>query len=125
METDLFTLDNRGLAFFGSFSREEREALDALIAPLVNLPEKEWESRGGTRLSLPKNIPMLPLPIYRFDLGPSIRVFVHPNPGGKPEIVDFMHQETIDWWRSMREAEKAKKRKARKSKSSKKTGSRP
>jgi hypothetical protein len=95
METDLFTVHNRALSWFGSLTPEERAALDALIAPLVNLPEEAWESRGGTRLSLRE-------PVFRFNLdADDIRVFVRPNPGGKPEVVDFAHQETIDWLRAL------------------------
>jgi hypothetical protein len=94
METDLYTVDSGTLLWFLRLDPTEREALDAAIASLVDLPEKDWPTKGAIRLDLPR-------PTFMLKLGPSLRAFVRPNPGGKPEVQDFVHQETIDWLKSL------------------------
>ena len=50
METDHFTVHRRALLWFLELDPAARAALDAAIAPLVNLPEKEWPTKGAIRL---------------------------------------------------------------------------
>jgi hypothetical protein len=79
---------------FTGLKPAEREALDAAIASLADLPERDWPTKGAIRLGLPETTFML-------KLGPSLRAFVRPTPGGKPKVLDFVNQETIDWFRSL------------------------
>jgi hypothetical protein len=89
METELYTVDDGTLLWFTGLKPAERKALDMAIASLVDLPEKDWPAKGAIRLALPK-------PTFMLKLGPSLRAFVRPNPGGKPIVQDFVNQETLD-----------------------------
>ncbi len=94
MDNPLYTIHNRALGSESMLTSEERKALEETVAPLVGLPEDQWPSKGGVRLTLPD-------PIYKFNLGPSLRVFLQPNSDGRPEVLDFVRQETLDWLRSL------------------------
>jgi hypothetical protein len=63
------------------------------IAPLVDLPEKDWPAKGAILINPSQ-------PTFMLKLGPSLRAFVRPTPGGKPEVQDFVHQETLDMFKS-------------------------
>jgi hypothetical protein len=89
METELYNIHRRALLGESTLTAAERKALETAVAPLVNLPEEEWPSKGAIRLSLPE-------PTFLIKLDPSLRVFVRPTPGGKPEVLDFVYQETLD-----------------------------
>jgi hypothetical protein len=94
METELCTIDSGAMLWFLRLDPADRAALDAAITPLVDLPENDWPAKGAIRLGLPK-------PTFMLKLGPRLRVFVRPTPGGKPFIQDFVHQETLDWFKSL------------------------
>jgi hypothetical protein len=100
MDNPLYTIHNRALLSESTLDAEERKALEETVAPLVGLPEKDWPGRGGTRLPLPE-------PIFRFNLGPSLRVYLRPGPDGRPEVLDFFNQEFLDWWRSLEESQRS------------------
>jgi hypothetical protein len=99
METDHFTVDDGALLKFFGLKPAEREALDAAIGRLANRPEKDWPAEGVIRLTLPE-------PTFMLKLGPSLRAFVRPSPSGKPFVMDFVKQETLDWLRSLESAQK-------------------
>ncbi|MGP0063106.1 MAG: hypothetical protein ACLQGP_05810 [Isosphaeraceae bacterium] len=99
METDLFTVDDGALLWFTGLDLEKREALDAAIARLANRPEKDWPAEGAIRLGLPE-------PTFMLKLGPRLRAFVRPTSSGKPLVLDFVNQETLDWFRSLETAER-------------------
>jgi hypothetical protein len=100
METELFTVDDGALVKFTGLDRAQREALDAAIAPLVNRPDEEWPATGAIRLTLAQ-------PTFRLKLGPELRVFVRPTPSGKPFVLDFVNQRTLDWLKSLEAAAQA------------------
>jgi hypothetical protein len=100
MDNPLYTIHNRALLSESTLNAGERKALEETVAPLVGLPEKDWPSKGGTRLSLPD-------PIFRFNLGPSLRVFLQPGPDGRPVVLDFFHQEFLDWWSFLEESQRS------------------
>jgi hypothetical protein len=97
METELFTVDDEALLWFFGLKPAQREALDAAIARLANRPEKDWPAEGAIRLDLPE-------PTFMLKLGPSLRAFVRPTSSGKPFVMDFVKQETLDWLRSLESA---------------------
>jgi hypothetical protein len=99
MENDLYTVNRRAGVRFLDLDPAARTALDAAIRPLVDLSEKDWPAQGAIRLGqIEKDRPG---PTFMLKLGPSLRAFVRPTPGGKPEVLDFIHQETIDWVKSL------------------------
>jgi hypothetical protein len=101
METPRYTVHRRALLSESTLTPAEREALETAIAPLVKLPEKDWPSTGAIRLGLPE-------PTFFIKLGPSLRVFVRPTPGGKPEVLDFVHQELLDrYFKPLRSTKKS------------------
>ena len=98
METEHFTVDDGALLEFTGLKPAEREALEAAIDRLANRPEKDWPFEGAIRLTLP-------VPTFMLKLGPSLRAFVQPTPSGKPFVMDFVKQETLDWLRSLESAQ--------------------
>ena len=73
MDNPLYTIHRRALLAESMLRAEDRKALEATVASLAGLPETDWPSKGGMRLSLPE-------PTFLFDLGPSLRVFSDPSP---------------------------------------------
>jgi hypothetical protein len=102
MDNPLYTIHARALGSESMLNAEERRLLEETTARLVRLPEKEWESRGGVRLTLPD-------PVYKFNLGPSLRVFLRPTPDGRPEVLDLVDQATLDWFKSLDKKTKRKR----------------
>lgn len=95
MDDPLYTIHARALLAESVLTAEDRKALEATVAPLVGLPEEDWPSKGGRRLSLHE-------PTFLFDLGPTFRVFLQPKPDGRPEVLDFVDQESLDLYFSRR-----------------------
>jgi hypothetical protein len=93
-ETDLYTVHRRAVLWFLELDPAERADLDTAIAPLVDLPEEGWPTKGAIRLRQIE--PDRPGVTYMLKLGPSLRVFIRPTPGGKPEVLAFVHQEMLD-----------------------------
>jgi hypothetical protein len=107
MDNPLYTIHNRALAAESMLNADERRLLEDTAARLIRLPEKEWESRGGPPLATRERR-------FLFDLSPSLRVFLRPGTDGRPEVMDFVTQEFLDWWESLDETkESAGRRKAR------------
>jgi hypothetical protein len=96
MDNPLYTIHARALLSESTLNSEERRLLEETVAPLVGLPEEEWPAQGGTRLATRETL-------FRFNLGPSLRVFLQPGPDGRPRVMDFFDQEFLDWWRSLEE----------------------
>jgi hypothetical protein len=93
-ETDLYTVHRRAVLWFLELDPAERAALDAAIAPLVDLPEEDWPTKGAIRLrQIETDRPGV---TYMLKLDPSLRAFVRPSPNGKPELLFFVHQELLD-----------------------------
>jgi hypothetical protein len=84
-----FLLHRRAWLAYNLLTRAERDALEAAIAPLVDLAEERWRSAGVTRLESAE-------PLYLVKVDDSLRAIVRPAPGGQPEIVDLVRHEMLE-----------------------------
>lgn len=88
--TDLpFLLHRRVRQTYPYLTPEEWAALKAAVTPLVALPPEQWPAAGARRLATAD-------PLYVVKVNDNLRAFVHPTPGGPPEVRDLMEQETIE-----------------------------
>src|SRR5262249_23167818 len=102
METELYSIHRRALLGESTLTAAERKALETAVAPLVNLPEEEWPNKGAIRLrQIETDRPGV---TYMLKLDPSLRAFVRPSPGGKPELLGFVHQELLDLFKEQNSA---------------------
>jgi hypothetical protein len=100
MDNPLYTIHARALMAESMPSADEWRAPEATVASLVGLPQEDWPSKGCKRLSLSS-------PIFMFNLGLSLRVLLQPKPDGRPEVRDFVDQETLDRYSSPRSSRRA------------------
>jgi hypothetical protein len=84
-----FRIHRRALTSYSILTPRERNALDAALDRLVDLPESRWPTAGAVRLELAE-------PVYLVRVDKSLRAFVEPAPGGQPELSDLVRQETLD-----------------------------
>jgi hypothetical protein len=96
-ETDLYLVHRRAVLKLLELDPADRAALDAAIARLVDLPEQDWPSAGA--IPPRRREGDRPVDRYMLELGPSLRAFVRPTPGGKPEVLDFLSQEFLDMFK--------------------------
>ena len=75
--------------WYSQLTESECEAVNAAISPLADLPESQWPTQGAKRLSLKDTVYVVPV-------DDSIRAYVRPRPGKRPEVVDFARQEMLD-----------------------------
>jgi len=87
MKKPPFLVHRRAWLWYNGLSRRERKALKDAIAPLLKLPEDQWTQAGALRLDTAE-------PLYLLRINDDIRAFVRPI-DGKPEIQDFVHRETL------------------------------
>ena len=92
MTKPAFRVHRRALLGYNGLTRTERRALREAIAPLVKLPEDQWTQAGAIRLEMKE-------PVYLLRLDKSLRALVRPLPDGKLEILDFVHRETLEYFK--------------------------
>ena len=97
MTKPAFLVHRRALLGYNGLTRTERRSLREAIAPLLKLPEDQWTQAGAIRLQMKE-------PIYLLRLDKSLRVLVRPLPDGKVEILDFVHRETLDYFKESPQA---------------------
>jgi hypothetical protein len=74
---------------YSLITEQEREAVDAAIAPLLKRPEKQWPRLGAVKLKSAK-------PLYLLHVDDSLRAIVQPNAEGQPELLYLVRQELLD-----------------------------
>ena len=89
MSEPRFSLHSSALMGYDLLTNAERETLDAVVAPLLGLPEDRWPSAGAIRLDSPA-------PLYLLRIDPSLRALVRPGPEGQVEVHDLFRQETAE-----------------------------
>jgi hypothetical protein len=90
MTSTSFPINHRAFMGYTTLTPEERAAIQAAIDPLVDRPEAEWTAHGAIRLKSSA-------PLYLLKVDSSLRAYVQPTPEGRPELLDLIRQETIDY----------------------------
>ena len=85
-----FAIHHRAFSGYTTLTPEERAAIQAAIDPLVDRPEEEWTAHGAIRLGSPQ-------PLYLLKIDASLRAIVQPTPGGRPELLDLVRHETLEF----------------------------
>jgi hypothetical protein len=99
MENVRFAVHDRASQAVSLLNPSERKALEAAIAPLVDLPPRDWEKKGAIRLRLPE-------PTFMLKFEQRLRAIIRPTSGGQPELLDLVSHETLQLFR---EADAARK----------------
>ena len=89
MSDQHFTIHRRAWLAYNVITPKERAAVDAAVERLADLPEERWEEAGAARLETAE-------PLYVVNVDRSLRAFVRPTPGGRPELDDLLRQEMLD-----------------------------
>jgi hypothetical protein len=84
-----FLLHSSALLAYSVLTTDEKEALDKLLASLARRPPERWPAKGVVRLDSPE-------PLYFLEVDKSLRAFVRPAEGGRPELLDLVRQELLD-----------------------------
>ena len=90
MEPVPFAINHQIFMGFTTLTPEEREAVKAAIAPLLDHPERDWPAHGAIRLASPD-------PLYLLRADPSLRAIVRPTADGRPELVDLFRHERLQY----------------------------
>ena len=85
-----FAINHRASSGYTTLTPEERAAIQAAIDPLVDRPEEEWTAHGAIRLGSPE-------PLYLLKIDASLRAIVQPTPGGRPELLDLVRHERLEF----------------------------
>jgi len=85
-----FAIHHRAFTGYTTLTPEERVAIQAAIDPLVDRPEEEWTAHGAIRLGSAE-------PLYLLKIDPSLRAIVQPTSGGRPELLDLVRHETLEF----------------------------
>ncbi|HKI19447.1 MAG TPA: hypothetical protein VKA15_16300 [Isosphaeraceae bacterium] len=85
-----FSIHHGAFSGYTTLTPEERVAIQAAIDPLVDRPEEEWTAHGAIRLGSPE-------PFYLLKIDPSLRAIVQPTSGGRPELLDLVRHETLEF----------------------------
>jgi hypothetical protein len=83
-----FLLHRRAQLGYSILTQTEREALEASIAPLLGLPEVQWQSARVARLEGEE-------PFYVVKVDDSLRALVRPTREGPPEVLDLVRHELL------------------------------
>jgi hypothetical protein len=84
-----FRLHRRAQLAYHTLTPGERDALDAAVSRLVDLPEEDWPGASAIRLDSAE-------PLYVLKIDRSLRALVRPAPGGQPEVEDLVRHETLE-----------------------------
>jgi hypothetical protein len=85
-----FPINHRAFMGYTTLTPEEQAAVQAAIEPLIDRPEAEWPAHGAIRLEYPE-------PLYLLKVDPSLRAIVQPTPDGRPELLDLIRRETLEY----------------------------
>lgn len=85
-----FAIHHAAFTGYMTLTPEERVAIQAAIDPLVDRPEEEWTAHGAIRLGSAE-------PLYLLKIDASLRAIVRPAPGGRPELLDLVRHETLEF----------------------------
>ena len=107
MDTPLYTIHARALLSESTLNAEERKILEETVAP-AGRAAGEGMAIQGRMATLPTRTDLHVRPRSK-----SARVYLQPMPDGRPEVLDFVHQETLDWlWSHGKKSEAKRPRKA-------------
>ncbi len=90
MHTHRYTVNPRALLGYTSLTAPERNALESALDTLADLPEKKWRTAGAVPLGSAE-------PMYFLRLDDSLRAIIQPSAGGKPELLDLVRHELLEW----------------------------
>jgi hypothetical protein len=85
-----FPINHRAFMGYTTLTPEEQAAVQAAIEPLIARPEQEWTAHGAIRLEYPE-------PVYLLKVDPNLRAIVQPTPEGRPELLDLIYRETLEF----------------------------
>jgi hypothetical protein len=89
MNDSRFLLHRRALLAYNALTRTEREALQAALTPLGDLPPTRWPGAGAVRLESPDLL-------YMVRVDDSLRAIVRPADDSRPEVLDLVRHETLE-----------------------------
>ncbi len=84
-----FLVHRRAFLAYHTVTPEERNAVEAVLAPLANLPEGRWPTAGAVRLESEE-------PLYFLRVDNSLRAIIRPAADGRPELLDLVRHETLE-----------------------------
>jgi hypothetical protein len=85
-----FAIRHQAFSSYTSLTPEERVVIQAAIEPLVGRPEQEWTAHGAIRLGSAD-------PFYLLKIDASLRAIIQPTPEGRPELLDLVRHETLEF----------------------------
>jgi hypothetical protein len=85
-----FPINHRAFMGYTTLTPEEQAAVQAAFEPLIDVPEQEWTAHGAIRLDYPE-------PVYFLKVDSSLRAYVQPTPDGRPELLDLIRRETLEF----------------------------
>ncbi|HZW34207.1 MAG TPA: hypothetical protein VFF52_26025 [Isosphaeraceae bacterium] len=85
-----FPINHRAFMGYTTLTPEEQAAVQGAIEPLIDRPEQEWPAHGAIRLEYPE-------PVYFLKVDPSLRAYVQPTPDGRPELLDLIRRELLEF----------------------------
>jgi hypothetical protein len=88
-----FSINHQAFMGYTLLTSEEQAAVRAAIEPLIDRPEQEWPAQGAIRLEYPQ-------PVYFLKVDPSLRAYVQPTPEGRPELLDLVRRERLEFFRN-------------------------
>jgi hypothetical protein len=90
MSDHRFLLQHRAQVAYSVLTAAEKAAVVKALASLARRPPERWPAKGVVRLASPE-------PLYFVKVDDSLRAFVRPAAEGRPEVVDVVRQETLDF----------------------------